>query len=156
MPQRKIATKVVVDESLVITFDDGDRYQINPVDLPEAIQEQALLHGLKQKLGDSWANCDGNIDEAKGEFLAVLEALKAGDWNRRATGTGGLLPQALANVTNRTLEECIAKVRELSDDERKALTKHAGIVAALAEIRATRAAEKAAQATDMSSLTDLF
>lgn len=151
----KIATKVIRDGKLIITFADGETHTIRPDDFNEEIQAHAQLHGYKQKLGDSWANHGESLKDAKAEFMAVLESLKAGDWNRKGGGDGGMVPEALAAVTGESLEDCIAKWQDADDDKKAKIRKHPQVAAKLAAMKAEKAARKAANA-DAPSLDDIL
>ena len=76
-----------------ITIELPDTISINGAkNAPEALREinttkwnaefclTALIHGISQKIGDTWSVTKGDIDKT----TAVHAAMTAGDWSRRA------------------------------------------------------------------------
>lgn len=99
----------VVEGVLVLSFAGGQEIKLSPKELTAGIVEQAVLHGLKQKLVDAAAisrNPDtGMSATAEDKYQAVkrvYENLLAGSWSvRRAAGEGekgGLLYRALVEM----------------------------------------------------------
>lgn len=109
--------------------------------LPEMLRRLAV-HGLNAKEGDSAAS-SGDVADVK----ATHDQLVAGEWSARGEGGGGprvtLLAEGLAKVTGQDLETVVEKLEGMSDEEKKALRKHAQVKAACAEITAARAKERA-------------
>ena len=105
------------------------------------------MHGLSQKLGDSYAGAD--IAESFGRCSAVAGDLKDGNWSTRVAASGPRttqLAEALAAATGKTLEEAAAKLETLDEEGKKGLRAHPQIKVQLAEIKAKKAAEAAAKA----------
>ncbi len=67
--------------SLVATFATGQVIEVNPSELSPDIQRRLLLHGLEQKIRDSYAGA--TTQEAYGLAMKVVESLKAGQWSQR-------------------------------------------------------------------------
>ena len=152
----KIATKKVRDNgTLAFQFANGQEVVVNPETLPLEIQTAAMLHGLSQKLGDSYANAQGDVEWAYNQFLEVFQNIQAGDWNRKATGDGGMLADAIAEVQGIPRDEVVEKLRDMDDETKSKLRKHPQIAAKLAAIKLERAEKKAAQ-SDAPDLSDLF
>jgi hypothetical protein len=112
------------------------------------IQKQLMLHGASQKLGDSYSGEDA--DKCHAIFVGVLKNLQDGNWSARAGGGGGSprisqLAEALSRAANETVEACVAKLSEMSDDEKKAVKAHPAIAAALAAIKLEKAQAEAAR-----------
>ncbi|RMH12687.1 MAG: hypothetical protein D6698_15020 [Gammaproteobacteria bacterium] len=137
----RIAKKTDLGESgVAIAFGEEGAAGKLTADLSEVsddIRLKLALHGLKQKLGDSYA---GEKDPAAAFKAAseVWERLKAGEWSSARSGSGGRvgqLAQALARATGVSLEEAIAKVESLSKEERAELRKHPRVQKALLEIK---------------------
>lgn len=145
-----IATRAVDVPAGTITFKfgHGEEIVVNANELTPDIQKHLMLHGLSQKLGDSYSDADGNSTVAVGMLKGVLEGLQKGVWTTRTPGEGkggGLLAEALSRATGKPLADCAKKVGEMDKDKRAALRKHASIAPILAKIEAERAAEKAAK-----------
>ena len=132
----KIANKTVDGTVVRIEFVNGKSVEIDVDKLPTEIRARAIVHGIMQKLGDSYAGADGPSD-GYDRCRAIADAITAGNWNQGRTATGGtLLVEALAKVAKRTVEEAAAV---MDDDQRKAVSNHPDIKAAMAVIRAERA-----------------
>lgn len=109
------------------------------------IKNQLLLHGMKQKLGDAFANPDKNPIEAADEVFAQLVE---GNWSGKGDGLGGIAVEAFARVKSIDLEEATRRWNGTSDEVRKNASKAPAMVEAMAQIRAERAAKKGAETPD--------
>lgn len=139
----------VTNESVTFTATSGDAITIWVHDLNDSIRRQAMLHGLKQKVGDAAAisrNPDTGRSATDFDKLAamqeVLSRLLSGQWNKvrgegTGTGSGGLLFRALCMVyPNKTPEQLREFLGKKSNEEKHALrTKVPAIVAAIEEIK---------------------
>ena len=146
----KKATKSIEAQVLTIKFANDTVLVVRLTDIPEATIGQLAMHGLSQKIGDSYAGAD-SIDEASTAAGRVAEDLKAGNWSVRVAGSGAprvtLLAEALAKLTNNSMEDSLEAVNELNDDQKKALRKDDRVKEAIAEIKYERAKAKAAEAS---------
>lgn len=152
MAREKIASKTIVRENelptnVVILFQDGRRVDVSLNDIPSHIQRELIAHGLSQKLGDSYAGAKGNTSAAFAECSSVAEALLKGEWNRRGTGTGGILAEAIARLTQQALEEVQAVLADMDEETKKELMKRKDVKAMIAIIRAERAKAQLNNAT---------
>jgi len=142
MARNKLATKEIdLPKGLVvICFEDGSKLTLDAAKLPDLMLDRAKLHGLSQKLGDSYAG-NKSVAEAKANVQSVIDQLMAGDWNRGGGGGPqlGILAEALAKLTGKDMDEALAAVTKLSDDERKTLRGNSQIKFAIAEIQTARA-----------------
>jgi hypothetical protein len=124
-------------------------------DLSEEIRTQAMIHGLKQKLGDATSQYtkDNNLAGMEAEVSATIDSLHVGDWNRRGGFSGGSdLAEALAKVTGKPLDVVVAMLAGKDDDEKKALAKHPAVAAAILALKAERAQGRADTAPDLGGL----
>lgn len=149
MAQAKTHTKSVDPDAGTITFTFNG---MEPVvvafdDLSPAIQRRLALHGLSQKLGDSFASNEG-VADARSKFDDVLSMLKGGEWSAGRSGTGGDLARALQESTGKPMDEVTATLRGMDDKTKRELRKHPQIAALLAKYKADKAAKAAEQATD--------
>lgn len=153
----KIATKETEGNSVRVAFTDGEVLEVSLDQLPEDIVRHLALHGLSQKLGDSYAG-EKDVEVAKAKAKKVAERLQAGEWKAVREGSGGGritdLAQALARVTGKELAECVSVITDMDKEQKKALRQHPQIQVALKEIAAERAKAKAAEAgeVDLGSL----
>lgn len=156
--QSTITTDITLDGGLTgngglrLAFDNGKQLVIQLRDMSEAIMEQALLHGLKQKLVDAAAisrNPDtGRSATTDDKFAAVKEVydrLLSGQWNKgreggSGAGNGGLLFRALVIMyPAKTPEQLRAYLDGLDDKQQAALRKNPKVAPIIAEIRAKSA-----------------
>ena len=153
MAKIKKATITKTKGGLKYVFADGKKVEVNVKDLTKEIQQEALLHGLKQKLSDSYAGfkTDHEIFSA---FESTLNVLLNGAWNGGRSSQGGIWVEALARASGRSIEEALETWNGLDDKKIKDLKKHAGIRAAKAEIELERAQAKAgdSEGFDLDSL----
>jgi len=145
----KKATKKVTDSGIDITFESGDALTVNLDQLDQSIVTKLALHGLSQKLGDSYAGAE--MAEAFELASSVATRLIEGEWTQAREGGGGgarmsMLVEALAAATGQTAEASLDVVKGMSDEQKKELKKHPAIASKLATIAAERAVEKAAKA----------
>lgn len=154
--------KVAIEGNvLTILFAHGEELTVNAAELPNNIKEACLMHGIKQKVCDSYAGCE-TPEEALERASGVVQALSAGDWSTRVAGEGGTrvtqLARALAMVTGRTLEEAVEVVSEMNDEVKKTLGANPEIKQAIAEIQAQKAREaaEAAKNTTGPSIADIL
>lgn len=134
-----------------ITFADGASSEVAIASLPQNIVQMLALHGLSQKLGDSYASVKGDVNAAKAKFEAVLKQLMAGEWKQaREGGEGGTkvteLAEAIARFKSAPIEKANAVVAQATDDQIKVWKGNAKIKAIIAQIRAEKAAARAAEA----------
>jgi hypothetical protein len=165
----KVAEKDYDEETRTfsINFADGASAEVPLDSLPANIVNLLALHGLSQKLGDSYASVKGNVADAKAKFEAVLTQLRNGEWKKaREAGEGGSnvteLAQAIAQFKGAPVEKAVAVVAKATPEQIKAWRGNAKIKAIIAEIRARKAAERAEKAgkeagkeTAESDLSDL-
>ena len=150
---RTPAVSAMIDGTrLVFTGDNGRELAINAAELSESIREQAMMHGLKQKIGDAAAisrNPDtgrsATTDDKFDAMAEVLNRLISGEWNKtraggESGGSGGLLFKALCRVkADKTPAEVRAYLEARTKEEQAALRKVPAIAAAIEEIRAAQA-----------------
>lgn len=149
---KKVAIKADIDnvaQTVTFNFEHGKKISIDCSKLSEDIKTHAMLHGLKQKLGDAAAiardTSTGKPATIETKFQAmqeVLDRLLNGDWNKHREGgqeSGGLLLQALASVyATKTLEQLKAFLEPLSNGEKQALKLEPSIAKAIHAIQAQR------------------
>jgi hypothetical protein len=146
----------IAGAKLTLTFAHGRTLILDTGELSEEIQNQALMHGLKQKLVDAAAISrdpdTGRTADIETKFNAVCEVyerLLAGEWNkvtRDGSGgnVGGLLLRALVRMYDgrKTREELVAFLEGKTDAEKAALRASPKIAPIIAEIKAEDAAKK--------------
>lgn len=140
-----------LDTGLVsFSFGNGTSLDIDSNALSPEMQKQLMLHGISQKVGDSFAGAKGNFAEGVASAKAVIEQLMSGIW-RAARGEGearprlGELAAAIARIKGVTVEAAMGAVEKATDDQRKAWRSNAKVKAVIAAIRAEEA-QKALEA----------
>ena len=138
------------------TFGNGEVVEVDVNQLPEQTRKQLMLHGVSQKVGDSFAGAKGNFMEGISAAKSVIEQLVAGIW-RSARGEGearprlGELAEAIARIKGVEVAVAMAAVEKATDEQRKAWRGNAKVKATIAAIRA-EAAQKALEAAGEQTL----
>lgn len=146
MAEKKVSKTINEDGTLSFEFATGEVVDVNPGDFSNEIQKQLLIHGVSQKLGDSYSGEDA--DKCHVIFSGVLKNLTEGNWSARAGGGGGARISQLAEALSRasdgeTVETCVETLSSMSDEEKAAVKKHPAVQAALAEIKLEKAQAEA-------------
>ena len=166
--ERKARTKIDTD-NLAVVFEFGstklegtgnDEKKVFAVEsiktysaasfTPE-IKNQLMLHGLKQKLGDSFADPNKNPQEAADE---VYQNLSEGNFNGKSDGLGGIVVEAFARLKNIELEEASRRWNAASDEVRKNTASSPLMVKMVSTIRAERADKKSEAQPDANNVLD--
>lgn len=160
MARTSIAKKEVHEDmsGVSINFEDGEKLTVNLKDLSDDIVVHLALHGLSQKLGDSYSG-EQDIPAARKLAENVAKRLAEGNWKAVREGGGSArisdLAQALAQVTGQDLESCTEKLADMDKAQKQGIRKHPKIKKALAELalaRAAKAAEGEAEPIDLDAL----
>lgn len=143
-PNTVVFTAIGSDDKVLFTK------ELDATTLSDEIRAKLILHGISQKVGDSYAGAGGDdvadplayTEEAIDETIAQLVA---GDW--KASGPGGPrvsdLAQAVAALNGQPVEAVAEELKAASDEARKKLRKKPAIAAKIAEIAAQKAVERA-------------
>lgn len=151
---RQSAITVERDEDvLVIDFANGKRIELRPSTLGPDIREQAMFHGLKQKLVDAAAisrdpetGRSATVEDKFRAVSAVYDRLLAGQWNATrgegsGTGAGGLLFAALMRLYPAKGADALREyLGGLTPAQQAALRKNPRVAPVIEEIKAERAA----------------
>jgi hypothetical protein len=158
LKEKKMGIKKLADveaQAVSITFEDESIISAALSELDDNIVNQLALHGLGQKLGDSYAggkeirDAGGDVQQwAKDNVTRVWANLVAGDWTVRGEGGPRItqLAQAVAEVFGVTVEQAADKLGEMEKEQKAAVAKAPKVAAKLAEIKAAKAQEQAAAA----------
>lgn len=133
----KVCKKSVLDNGVKFAFTDGQEMTCSLTDLPDDIVHKLAIHGLSQKVGDSYASAE-TVSLAFQAARATWGNLTAGVWAAKSQ-SGGMLAEVLCRMTGASPEHIATKLGAMSEDELKVLKKSPKVVAALAELRAERA-----------------
>jgi hypothetical protein len=149
---QKTAIKATIEGmKLTLSFAHGPQIEINAGELSDDIFNQAVMHGLKQKLVDA-AAISRNPDTGLSATIAdkfdavrtVYDRLIGGEWNAIRVGggnSGGLLYRALVRLygERKTPEQLKEYLNSKTDAEKAALRKNPKIAAIIVEIQAENA-----------------
>lgn len=136
----------VSGNTLTFNFADGQgTFSVDVTGLPESIRARGLVHGIEQKLRDSYAGAK-SASEAYGLAQKVLDQLLAGEWNAKADGSGAddSIDKLVRAVTNAYLamgkdaETATAKgesVRAYDKAKRAAVRSIPAVAAELAKLK---------------------
>lgn len=140
--------------TLTLTFINGKEIVVDANMLSEEIRNQALLHGLKQKLVDAAAisrNLDtgasASVDDKYNAVKKIADRLTSpgAKWNEgRAAGSdpsptagvNNILLRALMKMTGRDMEYVKAYLGNKTKEQRAALRKNPRVVQIMAELSA--------------------
>jgi len=143
----KKATKKVEGTVVSIAFASGETLSADVTAMPDEIKKHLIVHGLSQKLGDSYAGADEK--EAYGCAQRVLEGLMKGEWSTRSEGGGSrtsMFLEAIARVLKTDVDDARTRFDAKTEEEQAAIKKHPQVKQALAQIKAERAAAELAAA----------
>lgn len=151
---KRVAKASVNVEGTVLSFvfANGQTLTIDGAALDGSIREKAVMHGLEQKIRDSYAGADGP-DEAQGLAQKVIDTLMGGEWSTRREGgsSEGSVEQLARAVVNAFASNGVAKdyaeilsyVQGLTKEQRAAIRSRESVAVELAKIKA--AAKKQAE-----------
>lgn len=142
-------TKVVREDNSGVDFNsaDGRSVSVETAELSEDMITNLVVHGILQKVGDSYAGAK-TVEEAFEKCSALVERLLAGDW-KTVRASGGkrrqtILLRALVRASGEDEDSCATVLDGMDDDDKKGLKDNPAIAAAIAAIQAEDAAAKAA------------
>lgn len=138
----RIASKTVGTDRVTFAFVNGETVTANIEDLPEDMVKRLAIHGLSQKVGDSYASAE-TIEEAISSANAVLNNLASNVWATKSV-RGGKIVEALVAFSGKPYEECLTVYAKMDDKAKAVLRKHPSIKMELAKIEAKRAEATAA------------
>lgn len=151
-----------VAEGVTIACVNGEQVEIRMGDLTYSLRNEAMAHGLSQKLGDATAigvNPDTgrsvSVSDKWNALVEVYSRLLGGEWNAVREGggnAGGLLYRALLRYygDKRTPEQVREWLGGKTDAEKAALRKNPKIAAIILDIQA----ESADAAIDTDEMLD--
>lgn len=158
---KKIKFAEKTSEGTVLSFKFGNDtvLTVDLSELSETMQENLMVHGALQKIGDSYASAGGDYAFAIAAAEKVIDNLKNDLWGSARTGSGegkkssGELATALSLLQGKDVAEVAAALEAATDEQRKAVRSHPAVKAKIAELRAAKAAEALAKAGDAGILS---
>lgn len=132
-------------------FANGAEMVAKLADFSDEIKTRLAVHGLSQKLGDSYASAE-DVKQAYDWAKETLSTLLEGKWSTRTAGNSGpkttLLARAIARVSKQPLDSIIEKLATLDEDTVKALRANDDIKLAISEIKVEDLRNKKATSDD--------
>lgn len=158
----KVASKALDFEKRAVEFSfvGLEPEEVKLSDFSEEVQLHFALHGMSQKLGDSYSSCKGDVAAAHKMFTDTKAQLLAGDW-RSSAGEGESKPrttelaEALARIKGVPLEEVQNALSAATDEEKKTLRSNERVKTVIAVIRAEKQQAKFAKLEADGKLPDL-
>ena len=136
--------------TLTIDFTDAGSVVLDATTLSKEVKASLLMHGLKQKICDSYSGIRGQ--EAETVAQAVADQLSAGNWAvvRQSSGgavRGTLLAEAIARISGKALEEVTVQLAGLGEsdagkEQLKLLRQDAQVKRTIAEIKLEKATKE--------------
>lgn len=147
----QVAKKVIEGTKLTFNWADETSTSFVLSAYPASMVEALAMHGLKQKLGDTYSGALNNgwdIARCKLEVEEVHVSMVSGDFNRKGGGasTGGILIEAIAAVTGATIEDVLTKWNAMDDDTKASIKKREDVKVEQRKIELARAVAKAESA----------
>ena len=143
MAKTKKATKTVDTEhnSVLFKFVDGTEFTAHLNKVNDNIRTRLALHGLAQKLGDTYA---GDVESPAESVKDMFEELVGGEWSTRKPGEPrtALVVEAISRVLGKTLEDAKSFWEGLSDEGKKKARAKPKVQLAMADIQRERAQAK--------------
>lgn len=135
-----------LDTGLVeFAFGNGKVLNVDSNAIPEETRKQLMLHGISQKVGDSFAGVKGNFAEGIQNAQDTIDQLLAGVWKADREGDArprlAELAEAIARIKQVPLEAATKAVEAGTDDQRKGWRSNSKVKAVIAQIRAEKAAK---------------
>lgn len=140
------ATVTVEGTVLTFAFAHGETRTFDGASLSTDLQTRAMIHGLEQKIRDSYAGAKTS-DEALGMAEKVMDTLRGGEWSAKREGSGpgeGSLEQLARAMVNAWAAKGIAKdfdavlelVKGMDKAGRAAIRNREAVAIELAKLRA--------------------
>lgn len=152
----KVAKKSVSGDVVKIVFANGKTVEADINKLSPEIIRRLAVHGLSQKLGDTYAGAKGDVNVAIAGVEGTWEALLEGNYNRRGGGGVSILAEAVARVQGVDIDDVYETLKEMDEEQQKAVAAHPAIKAEMAAIKAERAREAANVSKGSVDLGSLF
>ena len=131
-------------------------------DLPPISGLRLIVHGIKDKVGDSYSDCAKDYAKGRADAVKVWDQLVAGEW--RAERKGGLaVPTVFVEAVQRvygkqgkekTVEDVKAFLARKTREERKALRSRPDVKAYIKDIEKERADAELAASDGLPDLED--
>jgi len=151
-PRTPAISAEITADVLRIVGANGDVIALAASELSPEVRHAAMMHGLKQKLGDAAAisrnpetGRSATVEDKMAAVHEVYQRLLAGQWNKtresgEGGGAGGLLFKALCKIkADKTPAEIRAYLDGLTKEQQAAVRKVPAVAAAIEEIRAAQA-----------------
>lgn len=138
----KIASKKVDGNKVVFTWADGKAFEADVTKLSKEIVHRLALHGLSQKLGDSYASAE-SLAEAKENLSDVWDTLAEGKWTSTRSG-GNIIVEALSRIMKISVEQAQENYDELDQEQKATIAKDQRVKYTVSVIKSERLQAKLA------------
>ena len=142
----KKAVVTTNENGLTFEITGGHTLEIVLGALSDDVIKKATLHGLKQKIADSYAGVTTS-HEVEAAADSVIQALMTGNWNAGRSSLGGIWVEALARAAGVEIDVARSKWDEMDEETKKDVKKNPAVKTAKAEIDLERAKSKVGNST---------
>lgn len=151
----KYAKKVIDTDAKTVTieFADGRKISVCANDLTPDIRDAAMMHGLSQKLGDSYSS-KKSVTDAYDAVDATAQNLIGGNWNGARSTAGGFLAAAIAEHTGGDIDAIRAKLSGMDEKQKRAIRDNPNVTAIIKRME-LEAAEKRVEDSPNEGITDI-
>ena len=151
--QKQVVRWTIAEGKLHVSLRNGASRVFDPAELPGAVRQHAELHGLKQRLADSYAGAKEEgltADDIEARVDALWQGLHD-DWTSRQE-TGGMLAAAIAKVTGQDLAKVIERLKGMEKADIRKLEANGKVAEVLAAMRRERNAGKGISDDELENL----
>lgn len=158
----KIATKKKLDNGVKFHFSNGEIVTVDLEQFPLDTITKLAIHGLSQKLGDSYASANDkgmSIQDCVDVVTEMVGRLEHGDWDTSGSRGVSIMAEAIAVLLDKDIRQCADLIAGMTDAERGAMSKRPDVKAEVARIKAARARAKldtTPGGDDIDTLLDMF
>jgi len=151
---------ITEDGSIVIKFVfRNGAVREHKISRDDALYPKYACHGGDQKFGDEFAGLD-DVEDCIEAFEGLSMRLAKGEWSEKRVSDGmagtSLLVRALAEVSNKPLNEVKDKLSAASKEQKQALQRQTKVAAVIARLKAEKL-EKSGKAVDAdAALAEMF
>lgn len=149
----KIAKKFALESGVRIQFENGKTLEAELSKLSDLMIRRLAVHGLSQKLGDSYSGAE-SIGEAVKSATAVWTTIQNDRWSEGRSSDGGILAEAIARIKGISVDKVAETLADLDDDQKAGLRKNAKVKAMIDLIKGERAKAKLEGSDDEDDLPD--
>ena len=133
----RICKKTSVGDAIQFAFSNGKTLVADFHMIPEAIQIQLAMHGMSQKIGDSYASAT-TVQQAIENATETYNNLVNGEWSTKREGGQSVTIEAVSRHLGITVENAQAAWAKFTPEQQKAVAAHPDVKELVATIKLER------------------